>query len=165
LDIKHTENSQEALGRLVETIEEAIENIFAGMASAKFKVQRWFPGVIEEIVEEVSGKTAASDTHRLMKEASFIALDRNQKIQTTVTQEKSVQNILGGDVEAGDQPPEVPATEHQKAEVRFSKLDFLLGLLHYQRGRGTAKPRRCICHKTRSTPVVGGGLFGEAIDA
>jgi hypothetical protein len=81
LDIKHIENSQETLGRLVEIIREAIENIFTGDASAKVKVQRWFPGVIEEIVEEVSEKTAASVTQRLMKEASFIALDRNKKFK------------------------------------------------------------------------------------
>jgi hypothetical protein len=50
-------------------------------------------------------------------------------------------------------------TEHQKAEVSFSS-----GLAALPEGE-PAKPRHHIRHKTRSTPVVGGGLFGEAIEA
>mmetsp|Transcript_113488 Transcript_113488/g.169781 ORF Transcript_113488/g.169781 Transcript_113488/m.169781 type:complete len:796 (+) Transcript_113488:101-2488(+) len=157
LDIKSSENSQIALERLIESIKTALDKIFTGDDRAKVKVQRWFPGVVEEIVEEVSEKTAASVTQRLLKEASF-ALDRKQKIQTTATEAKSVQDILGGDVESGAQPPEAPS-EPEKPAVRFSA-----GLAGVPEGEA-AKPRRRVRHKTRSTPVVGGGLFGEAIEA
>ena len=155
LDIKDEETSQEALDGLISKVKAALEELFANDENARVKVQRWFPGVVEEITEEVNEKTDANVTKRLMKEASA-ALDRKQMIQTNATKEKSVMELLGsgetgdaGDIEKGGNPPEGPVA----------------GTGQPAAAAAASKPRRRVRHKTRSTPVVGGGLFGETIEA
>ena len=92
LDVK--EDPQEALDALIDSVREAIETTIGQPETAKVKVQRWFPGVVEEIVEEVDEKRRSNVTQRLLKEASSI-LERKQQIQTSATEARTVEQILG----------------------------------------------------------------------
>mmetsp|Transcript_27971 Transcript_27971/g.42849 ORF Transcript_27971/g.42849 Transcript_27971/m.42849 type:complete len:809 (+) Transcript_27971:202-2628(+) len=142
----------EELARRRQTPEERIEIIESSIASmmpkdANVKVQRWFPGVVEEIVEETvenvrksQTKTQFSVEDRVLKEATD-ALEKKRQMQTNLTKEKSVNEIM-------------------------KELDIPdpAGLMADPSGLGTIaegnRPKRRR-QKMRSTPVVGGGLFGE----
>jgi len=122
-------------------IEEAIK-----LEDSKVKVTRWFPGVINEIVEEIEEKTVTKETQRrasiedvLLKEAQM-ALESKRSLQTGATQEKSVKDLA----EELALPDSIGAAQ---AEV----------------GAGPERqPRqRRVRQKMRSTPVFGGSLFGE----
>mmetsp|Transcript_13192 Transcript_13192/g.18670 ORF Transcript_13192/g.18670 Transcript_13192/m.18670 type:complete len:807 (-) Transcript_13192:178-2598(-) len=135
----------EELARRRQTPEERIEIIQSSIEAmmpenAKVKVQRWFPGVVEEIVEETVENTRVSQTRtqfsvedRVLKEATD-ALEKKRQIQTNLTKEKSVGEIM-------------------------KELDVpeLAGLGTIAEGSRPKRRRQ----KMRSTPVVGGGLFGE----
>jgi Sodium/hydrogen exchanger family len=152
LKVGANQTSKEALDALIEDIKKSIEDVI-GQPEAKVKVQRWYPGVVEEIVEEVNEKhhKQVNVRQRLLSEAAQ-NLERKQKIQTEATQEKTVADLLGEtspeaaqDVEAGNGniPDGIASPTEQSA----------------------SKPRRRVRQKMRSTPVVGGGLFGESIEA
>lgn len=109
---------------------------------SKVKVTRWYPGVVNEIVEEVEEKTVTKGTKRrasvqdrLLTEAQQ-ALENKRTLQTEATQEKSFKQLTEGlSIPDADLPVDPDAPPKQKA--------------------------RRIRHKMRSTPVFGGSLFGE----
>jgi hypothetical protein len=149
---KRPQGCKEALDELLEDIKKAIEDVIDQPDIAKVKVQRWFPGVVEEIVEEVNEKSRYNITQRLLKEASQ-SLERKQHLQTVATQDNSVSQILGSpDVEKG-KAALAPADGVQELVREMAKIDE------------NPRPRRRVRQKMRSTPVVGGGLFGEMIEA
>jgi hypothetical protein len=153
LQVDQSETSEQALHNLLEDIHQALEKVI-NQPEAKIKVQRWFPGVVEEICEEINEKSSTTVTQRLLSEASY-ALERKQKLQTSATEDHSIAELLGGaDVEKGDAAPKDEKSD--EANFKFeqaSKID------------SQQKPRRRVRQKMRSTPVVGGGLFGETIEA
>jgi hypothetical protein len=147
LQIKEEGGSQAALDEYMEKIKLALEKVINQPLIAKVQVQRWYPGVVEEITEEVHerSKTNVAQVHqRLLSEAAGM-LERKQQLQTMATTDRSVAEILGN-VEAGGVPP-APAPIALPAAAEKSKA------------------KRRIRQKMRSTPVVGGGLFGENVEA
>jgi hypothetical protein len=154
LKIEADQTSQQALDALMEDIKKSIDDII-NQPGAKVKVQRWYPGVVEEIVEEVNEKRQKNVNvrQRLLSEAAQ-NLERKQKIQTEATKEKSVAELLG------DSSPEAP----QDVETGNTDISERIGQ-PAAADQPKSKPRRRVRQKMRSTPVVGGGLFGESIEA
>lgn len=116
----------------------------------KIKVQRWYPGVVEEVFENLDGKDVSLE-QRILTEASM-KLDRNHNKQMAATEQKSVNEILAGMAPV----PELPTVGNQNGPGNgptFEKLS--------EEKRVRRRHRR----KMRSTPVVGGGLFGETSTA
>lgn len=134
--IKESQTQDEALEALIEDLTKAIKDVIS-QEDSRVKVQRWFPGVVEEVVEETDEKEHKDIRQRLLKEAST-ALERKAALQTSATKDRTYEEIMG------IQPVQEEEKEEPKAEV-----------LTHQRAR------RRFRHKTHSTPVVGGGLFGE----
>lgn len=130
---------------LMKDVDEALCRAINQPGVAKVKVQRWYPGVIQEICEEVDEKSHKNVTQRLLKEASS-KLERRQSIQTMATVQKSMAQLMG---ETEAPKPEAPASDSAEVPAAAEKR----------------RPRRRVRQKMRSTPVVGGGLFGEAIEA
>jgi hypothetical protein len=160
LNLKGADDSNQALEALLEDIRVAMVRVIGLSETARVKVQRWYPGVVEEITEEVAERSSRNITQRLLNEASS-ALERKQNLQTNATQEKSVTELMGQDVEKGGESdaaaaPAAAASSGNAAEVRFAGMSTIGEL---------PKPRRRVRQKMRSTPVVGGGLFGEQIEA
>jgi len=142
--------SQAALEERMEDIKRALEAKINQPDDSRVKVQRWYPGVVEEVVEhthEKSRKSASmkklSVEERLVIEAEN-KLTKNQAAQTSVTKEKTVDEILSG--MQGE--PQLLAPVSEVTPV---------GDVHQARKRAVRRRRQ----KMRSTPVVGGGLFGE----
>jgi len=154
LAVASDQTSQQALEALIENIKEALEKEI-NQPDAKVKVQRWYPGVVEEIVEEVNEKHHKNYNvrQRLLKEAAQ-NLERKQKLQTEATKEKSVAELLG-------QAPE--KVQDEEAGAAQAEGPTIPGLEAQEQPK--SKPRRRVRQKMRSTPVVGGGLFGESIEA
>jgi len=149
LQIKEEGGSKAALDEFMEKLKLALEKVIDQPIIAKVQVQRWYPGVVEEITEEVHEKsnTNVARVHqRLLSEAAG-RLERKQQLQTMATTDRSVSEILGN-AEAGGVPPApAPIAEGLPAAAEKSK------------------PSRRVRQKMRSTPVVGGGLFGENVVA
>jgi len=139
---------QSILDKRIEEVTAALEMCINQPEGSKVKVQRWYPGVVEEITEKVDqesktiGSNSISLEQRLLCEATK-ALDQRQSIQLAATQEKTVEEILAGMKSSGIAQP-----EEAKAEGGASP----------RASTRRASRRR---QKMRSTPVVGGGLFGE----
>ncbi|KAL3936956.1 MAG: hypothetical protein SGARI_002339, partial [Bacillariaceae sp.] len=154
LKITAHQTSQQALDALMEDIKTSIDDII-NQPGAKVKVQRWYPGVVEEIVEEVDEKRQKNVNvrQRLLSEAAQ-NLERKQKMQTEATKEKTVAELLG---DSGT--PEAP----QDVETGNTDVSERFGQAGDEQPK--SKPRRRVRQKMRSTPVVGGGLFGESIQA
>jgi hypothetical protein len=178
LQITEEGGSKAALDEFMGKLTLALETVINQPTTAKVQVQRWYPGkytevcrtmaasfsvfstcsffflgVVEEITEEVHEKSktnVAHVHHRLLSEAAG-RLERKQQLQTMATTDRSVAEILG-DVEAGGVAPPVPAPAPVVAEGLPAAVE-------------KSKPRRRIRQKMRSTPVVGGGLFGENVEA
>lgn len=128
------------IAEITKTLEKTINQ----PASSKVKVQRWYPGVVEEFIENVNerakpGKRKINLEDRLLKEASM-NLDKHQATQTLATKERTVDEILSE--MQSDQSTVLPPVPESSGEVQ-------------------ARPARRRRQKMRSTPVVGGGLFGE----
>lgn len=159
LNITEKGTSQQLLETRLKEIENALEECIS-QADAKVKVQRWYPGVVEEIVEKfdekskVTGKKVISIEQRLLTEAAS-KLDQKQALQLAATKERSVKEILAGmnltdksgplDVgEEGVTPMSEEATFRPPVDP------------------GAAATRRAHRRrqKMRSTPVVGGDMFG-----
>jgi len=137
----------EALNERMEEIRQALVERIGQGEDARVKVQRWYPGVVEEIVEHVDEKKRHKSHSKLNLEERLLTeaaekLTKSQAAQTAATREKSVDEILAG--MKGE--PTLPSVEEGKA------LDDSLP---------AAKRARRRRQKMRSTPVVGGGLFGE----
>jgi hypothetical protein len=140
--------AQAILEERMQEIKAALEKAVNQPETSQTQVQRWFPGVVEEIVESVhhnekgAGKRVLSLEQSLLKEAST-ALDKKQNMQLQATHERSVEEILSG----MQREPELPAVEEDVATPTA----------------GAPRAKRAPRHrqKMRSTPVVGGGLFGE----
>ena len=129
-------STQDILQNRMEDIKVALEKAI-NQDSARVKVQRWYPGVVEEIVESTHEKGGNEKQRHLSLEASLLKeaseeLNRRQSVQVLATRQKSVREILEGMEETVPSTTEAPV----------------------------ARPRRRR-QKMRSTPVVGGGLFGE----
>jgi len=145
----------------MKTIEKALDLVIAQPDMAKVKVQRWFPGVVEEIVESINEKSEVqrqsfSVEARLLEEASK-TLDHRQSLQVAATTSKSVKEILAG---MQKEQPNLVVPGHDGSAATLTTID-LGGLVEPSRqpsARTKARRRR---QKMRSTPVVGGGLFGE----
>eukprot|EP00934_Nitzschia_sp_Nitz4_P006427 Nitzschia sp. Nitz4//scaffold273_size25297//20719//24905//NITZ4_008321-RA/size25297-processed-gene-0.7-mRNA-1//-1//CDS//3329545262//6417//frame0 len=156
LDLESHPDPKEALEILIEEIKTALEATINQPDVAKVKVQRWFPGVVEEIVEEVNEKRKGNVTQRLLSEASS-NLERKQQLQTGATTKKTVAEILGySDVEKGN---------GERQDVEGESTDKVAAELSSPPFASQDKPKRRVRQKMRSTPVVGGGLFGETIEA
>ena len=152
LNVPSGQTSQQALDALIEDIHDAIFKEI-NQPDAKVKVQRWYPGVVEEITEEVNEKHHQNIRQRLLKEAAQ-NLERKQKIQTEATKEKTVAELLG------DSPEQAADVE---TGAPMDAAEVVPGVTSQEQPK--SKPRRRVRQKMRSTPVVGGGLFGENIVA
>jgi len=138
---------QDALDALIGVITAAIKDVI-GQEDSRVKVQRWFPGVVEEVVEETNEEQHKDIRQRLLKEAATI-LERKSHIQTSATKAKTLEEITG-------------ETIPEKAEDELKDLNNVtFRPPEKEEEKPKAKPRRRHRHKTHSTPVVGGGLFGE----
>jgi len=156
LDTSGYEAPEKALEALIEKLTKTIISEI-DQPDSKVKVQRWFPGVVKEVVEETDEKKQKNIRERLLVEAST-NLERKQKIQLDATTAKTVEEITGDEVAEGP-----------KQNVEKDKMDDLLRQSVLPNSSGTPeqseRPRRRHRHKTHSTPVVGGGLFGEEVVA
>jgi Kef-type K+ transport system membrane component KefB len=136
--------AQELLEERIAEVQAVLEKAIGQPETSKVKVQRWYPGVVEEIVESVHDKTkhkkSFSLEQRLVSEAAG-EMDRRQSMQVAATHEKTVEEILSG----MQTSPTVPAGGDTAPTVV-----------------AVGKPTRRRRQKMRSTPVVGGGLFGES---
>lgn len=131
------------------------------LKAAKVKVTRWFPGVLQAIVEEVKSKSttvkniaAGSDITSvrdvLAKEATK-TLEGTRNKQIAATKEKTLDEIKK---EMGMPLEHTPAQADQVATPE--KPTDTAGALPPR-----TQPRRRVRQKMRSTPVVGGSLFDD----
>lgn len=139
---------EQATKKLMEGVEQALSDAINQPGVAKVKAQRWYPGLVQEIREEVNEKSHKNVTQRLLKEASK-SLERRQSLQTMATVQKSMAQLLG----------------EEETKDPTAALDGPLAEPVLQPSVEKTRPRRRIRQKMRSTPVVGGGLFGETIEA
>eukprot|EP00567_Pseudictyota_dubia_P018452 CAMPEP_0197431994 /NCGR_PEP_ID=MMETSP1175-20131217/138_1 /TAXON_ID=1003142 /ORGANISM="Triceratium dubium, Strain CCMP147" /LENGTH=859 /DNA_ID=CAMNT_0042959977 /DNA_START=122 /DNA_END=2701 /DNA_ORIENTATION=- len=137
---------------------------------SRVRVNRWIPGIVEEVVEEVETTTTkrrmdkhASVSQLILNEAAQ-KLERDKSLQTQFTKQKSVQEILGLPETQGVNPGGAFGKSGGGAENGAGGLEG--GNLA---SAGTAatmvrQPKR-VRQKMRSTPVIGGDLFGESRSA
>jgi len=156
ISVKAGQTPQEALDVLTEDITNAIKDVI-DQENAKVKVQRWFPGVVEELVEETSESQHKDIHQRILKEATT-ALEQKSNLQTTATKFKTYEEIMG--LTSGS-PIEETKEESKEADGK----SFVHSTSVIEEKTTQQKPRRRHRHKTHSTPVVGGGLFGETVEA
>jgi hypothetical protein len=161
LVINSDQTSQEALNQLMDRIKKAIEETI-NQPDAKVKVQRWYPGVVEEITEEVNEKQHKNVRQRLLKEASQM-LEHKQKITTEATKGKSLGELLGEGAEKTQDAKEEVAPDLEADPLTLDTTG--ISGLPQPAEQPKQKARRRVRQKMRSTPVVGGGLFGENIEA
>ena len=146
---------------------------------ARVKVQRWYPGVVEEVIVECSdhnsgsqhfatsgGRPPRRQRRHLSLEACILQeaserLTARQTVQTAATREKTVQEILLESV------PELYPSRQEGDELLNYPLDDVPtsqddqdGAQQQQQQQQQASRRRSR-RKVHSSPVVGGGLFGE----
>ena len=129
------------------------------MQGADVKVTRWFPGVLQSIVEEVKSKSEVSKSitvggdrrgsvRSIVAKEATTQLENKRNVQIAATKEKSLNEIkaeMGIPVDSPAGSPE-PITATGEA------------------GGAAAPPsttRRRVRQKMRSTPVVGGSLFDD----
>lgn len=148
--LNETGKAEEYLKEHLAEIEAKIREVVGD--EAKVKVQRWYPGVVEEIIERTEERSKKSKSklsleQRLLSEAAA-HLDRKQNLQINATKEKSVEEILG-----------VTGGESDKKNEFFMPSELSSSIIPGT-GEGRA-PRRRRRQKMRSTPVVGGDLFAE----
>ena len=93
IQLSDSQTLEDAVDVLIENITQAIKDAI-DQTDSKVKVQRWFPGVIEEVVEETNERRHSDIKQRLLKEASS-ALERKAKMQLSATKEKSYAEIMG----------------------------------------------------------------------
>ncbi|KAL7520783.1 hypothetical protein ACHAWX_005495 [Stephanocyclus meneghinianus] len=146
------------------TIDERIAEVSESMTAAirqpdaKVKVTRWFPGVLQAIVEEVKSKSSVSRTTTagspssfkeiLAKEASK-TLEAKRNIQIFATKEKSLDEIkreMGIPVELADSTQATTTVDLNAVPGATPPATIT---------------RRRVRQKMRSTPVTGGSLFDD----
>ena len=140
---------QAVLEERMEKIKKALEDKINQPNDSRVKVQRWYPGVVEEIVSSVHETRKTTGTKKLNLEERLLIeaeqkLTKSQDAQTKVTKERTVEEILAG----MKTEPELPGMEEGRATAKTTDLP----------AQKKVRRRR---QKMRSTPVVGGGLFGE----
>ena len=156
IEVTQKGTAKEMLEGRMKEIEKALHDVVKD-PEARIKVQRWYPGVVEEITESVhektgKGKSKINVEQRLLTEASA-ALDRRQTLQLLATKEKTVDEILQAMKSEGEAPVET--------DVEEGKMD-LSSLVRAAGATPTApRPQRRRRQKMRSTPVVGGSLFDK----
>lgn len=147
------------------TIDDRIEEVNAAMTAAirqpdaKVKVTRWYPGVLQAIVEEVKSKSSTqskltsnrvSVKDMLAKEATK-TLESKRNIQIAATKEKSLDEIKK---EMG-----IPIEHAQAAQAEPSAPAPVVTDLSSGAVPPPTTTRRRVRQKMRSTPVTGGSLF------
>jgi hypothetical protein len=151
VETKEQGTSNEVLEERINIIPEALEITTNQPETYRVKVQWWYPGVVEEVIERgydkvTTRKKRLNLEERLLGEASA-KLNQKQSLQVHATKEKTVEEIFK-DMQ-GDKnilpPLEADLSVAQSTDEVVRK----------------ARQRR---QKIRSTPVVGGGLFGETFD-
>lgn len=154
---------QAAKGEAQSVLESRMKDIEKGLREvikddhAKIKVQRWYPGVVEEITESIHEKTGKGASkinleQRLLNEAAM-ALDKRQSLQVLATTEKTVDEILSK-----------MADEVSPQPVDLEQGPTDLGSMVKQSNTAAPtdpRPQRRRRQKMRSTPVVGGSLFDK----
>ena len=163
-------STQQALEHRLDEIKQALERTINQPDVARVKVQRWYPGVVEQIVEESNHgplRRHISLEASLLQEATA-RLTRKQSVQTNATREKSVEEILeglpdlptsgggGGGGDGGDGGGVSSSNDYDEEPDSLWRMDDPTNTTHHSHGR---RGRR----KVRSSPVVGGGLFGETV--
>jgi hypothetical protein len=149
ISVKGRGHAQAVLEERMQEIKLALEKTINQPEMSKTQVSRWFPGVVEEIVERVDrkekvpGKKVLSLEQRLLREAST-ELDKKQNMQLHATHERTVEEILEG----------------MQTEPDLSEVQEGVALPVQAAPKAKRAPRHR--QKMRSTPVVGGGLFGES---
>lgn len=106
---------------------------------------------MEEVVEEVEvkkGTKKISVQERLLSEATA-NLEKKRQMQMSVTKEKTVEELLADQNVA---PAAEPLAEVSETVVAVEGLPV----------EDQPKPRRRLRQRTRSSPVVGGGLFEDS---
>ena len=122
---------------------------------ATVKVTRWYPGVLQEIVEEVkskshisnkvSGKNSTMGVKDLLAREASHNLESKRNLQVAATKEKTLNEIK---MEMGIPLDSLPKTPEEQAIAPPT-------------GAPPTKTRRRVRQKMRSTPVVGGSLFDD----
>ena len=118
------------------------------------KVTRWFPGVLQAIVEEVKSKSSVSKTttstassvKEILAREATKTLESKRNKAISATKEKSLDEIKK---EMGIPVDSAAASAEQVAPVDFSE----------QAPTPPTTTRRRVRQKMRSTPVTGGSLF------
>ena len=151
IQVSASQTAQEALDALTEDITKAIKDII-DQPDSRVNVQRWFPGVVEEIIEETKEMQHSKNVRQRLLNEVPTALERKSKIQTSATKEKAFEELMGDTAEQPD-----GKTEHESKELDL--MSFVQSEIAQEQPK--TKPRRRYRRKTHSTPVVGGGLFGE----
>ena len=144
---------EESLDALFEDLTKAIKDVI-DQPDSKVKVQRWFPGVVEEVVEETCEKSLKDVRQRLLKEAST-NLERKATLQTHATVARTYEEIVG------EKPGETGGTGTLTDSATSGNGGASALLSQAVKKQTKERPRRRQRHKTLSTPVIGGGLFGE----
>merc|ERR1712238_629640 len=111
IDISSYDTPEEALNVLIEKITISIKTKI-DQPDSKVKVQRRFPGVVKEVVEETNEKEHKNIRGRLLKEAST-RLERKQKMQIEATQGKSLLEITGEEGEGLEEEVEAKSGRDQ----------------------------------------------------
>lgn len=157
------ESPARALNVLIGDITMKLQGVI-DQENSKVKVQRWFPGVIKEVVEDGDGKVE-NIRERLLEEA-HTNLENRQSKQLAATKQKSVRAILKAHGGMDDIATDPETSDDSKEDG--DKFD-VPKRMSQDLETGTAVPkknnRRRSLQKTFSTPVIGGGLFGEQIKA
>merc|ERR1712151_530005 len=153
-----TEDDEQSLNDRLLEIQKALLETIKQPDKAKVKVHRWFPGVIEEIVEEVieteEDGIIVTKTQRKVNLKQEIAseaatlLEKKKEMQLKATKERDVKDILGENTNGKDGTDENKTTTTTSTTVVQSELGSL----------PTTRRKRV---KTRSTPVIGGDLFAS----
>jgi Kef-type K+ transport system membrane component KefB len=152
----------------IKSIDERIAEVSEVMTTAirqpgaKVKVTRWFPGVLQNIVEEVKSQTQVSNetvgkrgtVREILAKEATKQLESKRNLQIAATQPKSLDEIK---TEMGIPLDSKPEKQPEDTAVTFD--DSLQPKA--QAGGPPTTTRRRVRQKMRSTPVVGGSLFDE----
>jgi len=154
--------TDEEAGKTIEDRIAEVNNIMKGairQPGAKVKVTRWFPGVLQAIVEEVQSNSSVSTKMAtgnrgsikdlLAKEATK-TLESKRNVQSAATKEKTLDEIKK---EMG-----IPLDPTLSQDASSTPAGTDAG---GDAPAAPAKPRRRVRQKMRSTPVVGGSLFDD----
>lgn len=157
------------------TIDERIEQVGEKMSTAirqpgaKVKVTRWYPGVLQAIVEEVKSQSSvlksnllttggrSSVKDLLAKEATKV-LESKRNMQILATKEKSLSEIKH---EMGMPVDETPGGTPLGPIESSGLTTAMVGTHGAAAPPPTTTTRRRVRQKMRSTPVVGGSLFDD----